>query len=235
MSLIIFSIISFLANANAATFLPIEIAERMKNSDAAIFGEYNGQSYKRLPTGEVVTEYSFKVEKFSGLRPNEIISKNTYKVIVPGGIWNNEVHKVSGTPKFKLGEKVVLMVKKGPYGHMLPDLAMSKFKVIRKDNESILTSDIFPNTYNVGQISLRDFNKIAVNVYGKKLKVYNSDKFIYKRIENNSEKKNGRYIASVGNEDNSENERSFSFMWLILALAVSGFVANIVSKGNKEQ
>jgi hypothetical protein len=110
MSLLIFSIMSFIANSHAATFLPIEVAERMKNSDAAIFGEYNGQSYKRLPTGDVVTEYSFKVEKFSGLRPNEIVNKNTYKIIVPGGVWNNEVHRVSGTPTFKSGEKVVLMV-----------------------------------------------------------------------------------------------------------------------------
>jgi hypothetical protein len=112
---------------------------------------------------------------------------------------------------------------------------MSKFKVVRKNNEIILNSDIFSDTYNVGKISLKDFNNFALNIYGKKLQAYNSDKFIYKNIKKKNSKTNGRYIASIDNKDNSEgNESSFSFVWLILALAASGFVANYVSKGNKE-
>ena len=237
MALIIRILVTSLFVGNhAATFLPIEIAERMKNSDAAIFGELNGKSFKKLPSGDIVTEYSFKVEKFSGLKPNDIVSKNNYKVIVPGGVWNNEVHKISGTPKFTTGEKVVLMVKKGAYGYILPDLAMSKFKVEYKNNRATLYSDIFPETYNVGKINLNEFNELAESIYGKKLTEYNSDKFIYKKnAVPVNEKNNGRYIASASEKEAEENEgKSFSFLWLILGFSILGFVAKFVSKGNED-
>lgn len=232
MNLIIYSLLSFLTNSFAATFLPIEIVERMKNSDAAVFGEYNGQTYKRLSNGQVVTEYSIKVEKFTGLRPNELISKNNYKVIVPGGVWNNEVHKISGTPKFRIGEKIVLMVKKGPYGYTLPDLSMSKFKVVRKNNQLILKSDIFTDTYNVGRISLKEFNGFAEAIYGKELTAYNSDKFIYKKID--KDKKSGRHIASYSDEVSTNKSNSFSFVWLTLTFALLGFIGSVIAKGRKD-
>jgi len=206
----------------AASFLPIDIVERMKNSDLSIRGIYQGKSYKKLPGGRVVTEHVFSVKQSAGASANEIINKNSFKVIAPGGVWNGLRYKVSGTPHFESGDDVVLMVSKGKYGLTFPDLAMSKFQVKRKLGREVLVSEVFSNRENVGKITYEDFKIMAHSFYGEEFKDFEADKFVYGK---KAKKKPGvsRKLASV-EKDNQEasSGKKFSFFWLTLVLSLLG-------------
>lgn len=205
----------------AASFLPIDVHERMKNSDLVIRGFYLGKSYKKLPTGQVVTEHTFSVKESAGIESNEIVNKNSFKVISPGGIWNGLQYKVTGAPKFVEGEDVVLMVSRGKFGLVFPDLAMSKFRVVNKLGKETLVSDIFSNKENIGRISYDDFKVMAESFYGGALKKFEADKFVYSKQE---KVKTGRSLASSEtSEVRAKSEgKKFSFFWLTVVLTVLG-------------
>ena len=217
----------------STTFVPNKIIERMKNTDGAVLGTFVGSSYKKIATGDVVTEHQFRLDLVSGLSPNEIISKDSFKVIVPGGKWNKLVYKVSGTPTFKKGEKVVLMVKKGAFGYVLPDLALSKFTVKTKGARRLLVSEIFPNTDGVGKISLSDFSMLASNVYGEELKKYQSDRFVHKpkKVKARGAHRSLASVDDFGASEKGESNNNWSYVWLIFGLGLVGGAAKWLTRG----
>lgn len=218
-------------SVTASTFLKTKIVDRMKNTDGAVFGQYVGHSYKKIPSGDVVTEHVFSVEKVAGLAPNDILSKNSFKVIVPGGVWNNLTYSVSGVPTFKKGEDIVLMVRKNSFGYYLPDLALSKFTLKIKEGKKILVSEIFAEEDGVGKINYEDFSQLAQEVYGQPLVVYEADKFVYKSTVKKKEAK--RTIASAEEESlavQEERDSSWRYFWLIVGFAAVGSMGSWLSR-----
>lgn len=224
-----------LISVHASTFLPTKIIDRMKNTDGSVEGKYIGKSYKKLPSGDVVTELVFKVNKVAGLAPNDILSRNAFKVMIPGGVWNNLTYSVSGVPTFKPGEEVVLMVRKSSFGYVLPDLTLSKFSVKRVAGVNKLESEVFSNLEGVGSISLKEFNDIARDVYGQELSSQESDKFVYVTPKK-AKKSVKRSIASIGADDEEaalqeKKEQDFwHYLWLILGLGFVGALGKWVSR-----
>ena len=233
-SLILLSV--FCAPCFGTTFIPTSVAERINYSDGIVGGNYLGKSVKKLPSGQVVTEHSFKVSKIAGISPSSIVNKNNFKILVPGGAWNGSVHKISGTPTFKRGEEVVLMISEGPFGYIMPDLSFSKFNYQSIDGKKFLVSPIFSNKPGVGKISLDDFQKISEDHFGSKLAHFNIDKFIDKPSFVPTIKK-GRRVnpRAPASEKTEEKESNSPFIWAVFALGILGFFSTTLYKGGKEK
>jgi hypothetical protein len=218
----------------ATTFLPTKIIDRMKNSDGLIMGQYTGHSYKKIATGDVVTEYTFTVQKFAGLTPNDILNKHAFKVIVPGGKWNGLNYKVSGAPSFMRDKDIVLMVRKGGFGYVLPDLAMSKFELIRKGPSKELVSNIYSHKDGIGKISLNDFNIITNEVFGHNLQKYEADKFVYHKPKLDSGKRSPASEEKVGESGDSDSSHTWRYFWLILGLGSIGSLGSWLNREMKD-
>ncbi len=226
------------------TFIENPISSRLNIANGVIRGRYIGSTYKKNPVGRVVTEATFKVTAVSGIKPHEIINRNTFRVSYPGGEWNGMTYKVSGTPTFSEDEEVVLMVTKGKFGFILPDLALSKFEVKVVDGNEILVSGVFSEKEGIGKIALEDFNTLTKEKFGTPLVSFNTDKHIYvdekqKRVAINTQVLNDyegresrkRKPASINQE---EADDSIPIIWFVLALGFLGFLSNFILRGKEE-
>ncbi len=220
----------------AATFIPVPIVERLKYSDGLVGGTFYGGSVKKLPSGEVVTEYSFKVSSIAGISPNSIVNKDSFTVLVPGGAWNGNIHKISGTPTFRKGEEVILMVRKGPFGYIMPDLSFSKFSYKVIEGEEFLVSPIFPDKSGIGKVKLSELQVMSRDHFGTELVSFNVDKFIDRSDLEAPEKKSIRSKKRApASQDVDEKEERLPFIWSILALGFLGFFSTTLSRsGNKK-
>ncbi len=241
-SLVAATLLSF--SALATTFIENTVATRMEMANGVVRGTFLSSSYKKNPVGRVVTEATFRVAAVSGIKPNEIINRNTFRVSYPGGEWNGMTYKVSGAPSFSEGDEVVLMVKKGKFGFVLPDLAFSKFNIEVVDGNEILVSSIFPDKQGIGKISLEEFDQLAQAKFGTPLVSFNSDKHIYidkkhRRVTVNTQVLNdyeGREVRKrmPASEHNEEADDSVPIIWFVLALGLLGFLSNFLLRGREE-
>lgn len=242
-SLVLLSILSM--SALGTTFIENPVSTRLEMATGAIRGKFLSSTYKKNPVGRVVTEATFQVSAVSGIKPNEIINRNTFRVSYPGGQWNGMTYKINGAPTFSEGEEVVLMVSKGKFGFVLPDLALSKFEIKVVDGREVLVSGVFSEKEGVGKISLTDFNSLAQAKFGMPLVSFNSDKHIYvdqkhKRVTVNTtildnyegREKRKRRPASIGQQ--KESDDSIPIIWFVLALGFLGFLSNFLLRGKEE-
>lgn len=215
--------------ANWATvFIETPIEDRLQQSTGVIKGTFLGKVYKKLPSGRVVTEATFKVSDFAGIEQNEIINHHNFKVMYPGGVWHGRVYKVHGTPSFKQGEEVVLIVKKGEFGYILPNMVFSKFNIEKEEKKIIVRTSVFPDKKGVGFLELNEFNLLVEENFGEPLHQLVVDKYVNKgkRLR----KKGSRKPASK-EKTNEENEEKIPVMWFVLGLGLMGFLSNHFFKG----
>lgn len=225
--LMLFSVLSF--SVEATLFLETSVEDRLNFATGVIKGKFLGKVYKKLPSGRVVTEVTIKVEAFSGLKQNEIINHNNFKVTYPGGVWQNRVYKVHGAPNFKPNETVVLLVKKGDFGYIVPDLAMSKFSIIKKDQKLHLQSDVFSNKKGVGLIGLNEFESLVERSFGTGLEKLVVDKYVDKNTQGHKGTK--RTPANVNDSNKSDDGDSIPVIWFVLGLGSLGFVSTLLMRG----
>lgn len=225
----------FLANlACATTYLPIPLEKQLKESSGVIRGKYIGKSYKRLPSGKIVTELSFKVSHSAGVPPRYFVHKSDFKVLVPGGIWQDIVYQVEGAPKFEVNKEVVVLVKKSSMGYWVSNLALGKYSLVRKRGEEFLVSDIFPHHPKLGRVDNIDFEIYVEKRFGEKFAQLNSkENRVFSKIRANSLKKKQkkRYIASEQLEYNEQESKTTS-AWLVVFLAILGAVFTIFKRRN---
>ena len=212
----------------ATSFIATPIDNQISHSDGVIVGTFEGQSYKKNQHNEVVTEAYFKIIKQIGIANNRLLNPYSFRVLIPGGRWQGSVYNISGTPKFKKGEKVVLLLKHHSFGFSLTNLSMSKFKIINKDRKTYLVSDVFSNHPNVGIIEWKNFEVAVKRHFGSKLissqgrkPFINKKKSRNKFYENDKTKENfishGRKFASV-----PEEKKSNGILWFIIILSALG-------------
>ncbi len=229
---ILFSLSLFASPAIfGTTFYETPISGRLEDASGVVKAKYLGSNYKRLPTGQVVTEASFHILGLSGIGPNEVVNHQNFKVLLPGGSWQGRTYKVHGVPEFTKEEMSYLILKKGKFGYTLANLGMSKFKPIQRSGVEYLQSPIFPNKEGVGLISERDFENLVRATFGTEVVTFNVDKFIDRSQVKSKEK---RKPASIDSE-NSERGINFSMFWLILALGSLGFLSSFIGKGKRDE
>lgn len=213
----------------ATVFIETPIEDRLQHSNGVIRGKFLGKVYKKLPSGKVVTEATIKVSEFSGLEQNEIINHHNFKVMYPGGVWLGRVYKVHGTPTFSQGQDVVLIVKKGEFGYILPNMALSKFDLETNDKKVTLKSSIFSEKKGVGRIGLEDFSLLVESSFGEPMHKLVIDKYVDKGVRARKFRK--RQPASVSKEEAPNEDESIPVIWFVIGLGLLGFFSNHLFKG----
>ena len=211
----------------------------MRESQGVIRAEYIGSSYKKTSEGDVMTEASFKIKAMAGLNHHQIINKNNFKVLYPGGKWQGVVYQASGAPKFKKGKDIILLLSKGPNGFMPTNLALGKYEIHRESGREVVNSDVFPNNEKLSQIPYLKFNGLIEKHFGSELKEVNLDKFVYKGPNNKKYSSNNkksksqlsRKPASL-DEEKEESGTTSGMIGLVILLAFLGFYSAYLSKGN---
>lgn len=223
-------ILFFALRSHSATFVPIKISDQVRDSDLVIDGKVIGKTFKKIPSGEVVTEYTFQLDKIVGIQHSKIVNKNNFKVIVPGGKWQGVTYKVTGVPKFETGSKNIVLLRKGKFGYYLTNLALSSFQKSKIKNDKTIISEIFPLRKNVGRIGTEYFDEVLQNKWGTPLVNIEEDKFVqhptFKPVGKNGRDVSKRAPASVA-EKKADNSKS---VWPIIFLILSGLVAGILRR-----
>lgn len=234
MTLLRFIFLFCLCNAAlATTFVPTPFEKQVMDSYGVIRGNFSGSVYKKLPSGEVVTQASFRVKESAGLKPNEMVNKNDFKVLFPGGKWQGVVYQVHGSPKFQEGEDVVLLLAKGEHGFLLKNLSLGKYNVYRKNGQNFLASSVFSNHPKLGRIKYKAFEEMVEHRFGKRIENIKDDRYVYQAPKSPvkrsafaslNRKKKGRAIASVGNEteESQLQNTSVNVLWLVLLFGFMG-------------
>lgn len=220
--------------AMATTYYPLPIHKQLDESKAVIKGEYQGATYKKTSTGEIVTVASFRVDDYVGLKENEILNKQDFKIIFPGGKWNKMVYTIDGAPKFQKGESTVLFLNKSRHGFVLTGLSLGKYDIIKKDGEVGVSSSVFPNHPKLGFIPLEEFNMELDDRFGKKLSSLGMDRAFSLTLASNvrmpatakkseviGARSRGRVPASTKKQYQASTEGMSAF-WLVMLFAVMG-------------
>lgn len=221
-------------NVLGTTFYETPIEDRLGDSSGVVKAKYVGSTSKRLPTGQVVTEASFHILGLSGIKPNEVVNHQSFKVLLPGGSWQGRTYKVHGVPNFQKGELSYLILKKGKFGFTLANLGMSKLKPIEREGKPYLQSSVFPNKEGVGLISEKDFSFLVESTFGDKVVSFDVDKFI-DRSQVTNRINNKRSPSSTSEKARSKAGLNFSMFWLILALGSLGFLSSFIGKGKRDE
>ncbi|MBT3584778.1 MAG: hypothetical protein HN509_07715 [Halobacteriovoraceae bacterium] len=218
----------FSLSAAATTFNPVPVEDQVKSAYGAVLGTYVGKSYKKLASGQVVTEFTFKIAEGSGIKYSEIVNKNNFKILAPGGRWQGVSYRIDGTPKFSEGEKTFLLLNKVPEGFMVSDHAMGKYNIKEENGEVYLSNSVFPKHSSLGRISLKEMNLVLEDRFGAPLEKINHDRYVFKRIKKKRVKRGGRMPASEPLIDSEEPaSESTNSIWLVLLLGVLGAISTI--------
>lgn len=250
----IFSFFYFLLSWNvlATTFLPISIKSQIDESYGVFHGRFLKKNFKILNSSDqVVTVASFYVLGSAGIKRNEMLNNNEFKIMYPGGAWQGIVYNVHGTPEFHPNEEAIVLVSKTAEGLWVHNLSLGVYKIERKNGRDYLISTVFPNHPRFGRTAFSKFEEILINKFGEILSFKKGDKSIssngkssenFNTLKNSTViKLNQRSIASVidNNEDENLEEKGFDNFWPIVILAFLGAFSTIsfkrARKSNKDR
>ncbi len=223
----------------AATFIPLSFEQQVNESYGVIKGSYVSSVSKKLPTGEVVTESIFKVSEFSGIKNHEIINKNNFKILQPGGRWQGVMYHVDGSPVFEPQKEVVLLLSKTPHGFVPTNLGLGKYEIFKSAGISYLRSSVFPNHSRLGKIKLSDAMNSFKKYFGTNLQPVNHDKFVYKgnvkkKLPDSYTSQEGRIPAS---DDGVRTEQTgdYGIFAIIIIFALLGFFSAYSMRPHKKK
>ena len=216
------------AVANAATFIPLSFEQQVNDSYGVIKGSYVSSVSKKLPTGEVVTESVFKVSKFSGIKNHEIINKNNFKILQPGGRWQGVMYHVDGSPSFEPKKEVVLLLTKTAHGFVPTNLALGKYEIYKSAGVDYLRSSVFPNHARLGKIKLDDALNSFKKYFGSNLQPVNHDKFVYKgnvqkTVANTPLAEEQNRTPASSDELNKDGFGDLGILAIVIIFALLGF------------
>lgn len=228
--------LTFNLTCGATTFIPIPVEDQIDASDSVVWATNHGKAYKKLPNGEVVTEYNFKLQLASGLPKHKVTTPNSFKVLVPGGLWQGRFYQVHGVASFKKGERALLFLKQSPHGWFVNNLSMGKFNVIEDSQGTWFKNTVFPDHPKLGLISLKKMNEMLEHKFETPLVSIDIDKYVHKNILPKTRNKKNlsgreRQPASVDQvQDMAETDNSLGIIWIMLLLGTLGFIYRIRSK-----
>ena len=224
------------ATAQAATFIPISYDEQIRKADAIVHAKFKGKAYKKIGEGDIVTVNSFILEGSSGISHSALINKNDFKIISPGGVWDNRTYKYSGSPEFRQGEEVVLFLKKTPSGYQVNNLSLGKYSIVEEGQEKYIKNSVFPEHPRMKPIKLKALQEKLSYLGKEEIKLLDQRKSYV--VDNNDKNGNGtggskRSPASFANDEKNregEKDSTFSLYALFALLALGGLLFRYVSK-----
>ena len=230
---LVYLFLFFLGRAMAMSYMPIPFEKQLEESDGVMEGMYLSHEFKKTDD-KIVTIYTFSVIKFVGFSSNEIYNQNNFQILIPGGTWHNETYHVEGIPHFSKDEQVVLLIKKSKRGFQLTNLGLGKYVVQTIDRKKVISSSVFANHNQLGNIDYNEYVRLVNKVFNKRFAGFSNGKNVYLQGESVLEKKFSREPAAINEKTkNSGNNNSMNIFWILLLLALLGSASRIYSKKNK--
>lgn len=199
----------------AATFIYTSLDNQLRDADAVVSGVITGSNFVKSSNGEIGTQYTMKLNKFSGINENSIYHANSFTFLVPGGDWQGIRYQVSGAPEFREGEEVFLILKKSSADYTVFNLGLGKYSYKKIDGHEYLQSSVFPTHPDLGKLSLDKVESAVEKKFGSIkdtniLNTLNESGFTRSQIESS------RAPASISSE--SQGSR-ISMLWLVVLFA----------------
>ncbi len=167
----------------ATTFAPISFEKQLREADGVIEGKFLGIATIKNADDEVFTQATFLVKRSIGFNQGQIANNHRVIVTYPGGRWQGINYSVSGTPKFKEGEDVFLILRKTAKGYALNNLALGKYTIHQDGAVKHLVSEVFPQHPDLGQISYSQMEHVVYQVFKTSLDESGSDRNIHMGAE----------------------------------------------------
>lgn len=225
----------------SATFIPLPLDKQMENADGVLRAQFKGVEYRKISENKIITEATFSIIESVGIKQSEIVNRKNFKVIYPGGKWQDLDYRVSGAPNFHPGEETILILKKTSLGYTVKGLAMGKYEIVENDYGEFYKSTVFPDHVNLGKISKSLFEKVIINEFGSGMQPVKSDKFVnipLKKVERVAPG-SGRFPASEGRSPSSENldqaeeDNSGNPIWIVIIFALLGAMSAYTIRRSK--
>ena len=125
------SIISL--NVTGTTFVPVPIKDQIKESSAIVQGEIINFESEVEDNGKIITKVFIRADKWVDTKPQA----GHLTFYVPGGQIGDRIYQVEGSPKFSIGEKVVLFLKEHNNKLWIQNLALGKYMVRKYGKQNI--------------------------------------------------------------------------------------------------
>lgn len=151
----------------AASYIYTPFETQMRDSDVAVLAKVRDSHYKKLASGEVVTEYILETKWKAGEQGKNPFHASGLKFLVPGGEWQDVNYRVSGAPQFEPGEDVFVFLKDTPAGHVILNLGLGKYQVKSDGPDKYLESSVFPQHPELGEFPLDKMKELALSHYSK--------------------------------------------------------------------
>jgi len=218
-ALLVFSKVSF-----ATLFQPISLKKHLLESSGIVQGEVVSQEAELDENSKIVTKVTLKASKWMG---DFEIEGEEISVYFPGGEVGNRGRRIEGVPEFSLGETVVLLIQNRNDVDWVSNLGLGKYSVKRVGSEKVMVNQIFPTEPNMGQIPLEKFYELAKETKEMKFQYRFKEKYEVNNEYQNlpKSKANGRYIASVTQENESSSLDPF---WLVILLGFLGVSVGVI-------
>ncbi len=211
----------------ATTFVPVSIKKQIKESDGFVYGEVLAVE-SEMENEVIHSKVTLRANKWMGLTPEE----DLIEVYFPGGKVGDQVFQVHGSPKFEIGEGVVLLTKQHKNKMWVNNLGLGKYSAKKIGEKTLIINQIFPGHPAIGQIALKNFYELAEWVKKDKFQERFKDKYEINYEHQLKIKKRrrapSRAIASDNSNINSEEHHSNEPYWLVLVLAAMGVAMGIL-------
>lgn len=213
------------------TFSQVSMEDQIDEADGVIFGHYLKSETVKLENGSIATQRIFKLNKEWGMQ-SDLFGMDEVIVHYPGGTFEDQTVKIQGVPEFVMGEKVAIFTKSVGNRYWGLNMGLGTYKVINYGNETLLINSIFPNDPKISQIKLEEFEHQVRVLKGSSLKTVSAPAYFddesAPRSPASLQEGKKRAVASIREEeDNKEEQSSFSVFWLVTLLALSGALARL--------
>jgi hypothetical protein len=224
----------------ATTFSPVPLDRQLRESDGVVHAKYLGATYKKLPSGEIVTMGSFEIIKSIGVRNSDIINKNSFMLMYPGGIWQDQGYQVHGAPEFKENEESILILKKTDIGYRIKGLSLGKYSFFKGDGakDIYISSSVFPNHPKLGRMAVAEFESVLEQHFGEDFTAINSDKYVYseeKRKISDSVRAGRRPASFKKDVEKEVSGNKLHINWLVLLLGSMGVLSLHLARRSKRK
>lgn len=211
----------FILDLMATTFSPVTIRDQLKGAEGVVQGEVVAVSSERDEELGIISKVFLKADRWIGVD----VVDNHVELYFPGGELGDEGSLVHGAPKFKQGEKVIVLTNPHNGRSWVQSLGLGKFTIKKVGHTKVAVNQIFPNMPDVGQMRLKSFLSMARELKGEKFKERFKDKYEREHVRSttsSSHEAQGRSIASIGQAGDGKSGEKPSPLWLVLLLGALG-------------
>ncbi len=197
------------------------VESQISSSTSIILGSFSSKVYKRLHGKKVVTEYSFRIKKSIGLKNDDVLNKNNFKVFLVGGVWLGTATTNFKDLNLKKGKDYLIFLQKQSEGFFFNNPVEGIFSVKYNKGDVSFKSlmaqgDRLSFSYNNG------FKKKAEDLYKEGFVDFNVNKYFIKKIaKSERNRRTGRLPASNIEEEVEKSEDNHIF-WLVLVFSLLG-------------